>query len=169
MRINLSLNSAIEKVYKPCGFELTALTIEKESVEYEACRFLLNDKLIIYRTAKITPKKVGQFVAIWKRNEKGITAPFDINDDFDFMIINCESGGLTGQFIFPKAVLLENQIISSEFKEGKRGIRLYPPWDETANKQALKTQKWQCKYFLDSSVTSEINLDKAKFLLNSKA
>ena len=85
------------------------------------------------------------------------------------MVIGTKTNDYFGQFIFPKSALIENGIISSDFKEGKRGFRLYPAWDETVNKQALKTQKWQSKYFLDSSVASEINLNKAKSLLNSKA
>ena len=168
MTIKLSLNSAIEKVYNPCGFEFNTLTIEKESVEYEACRFLLNDRIVIYRTAKITPKKVGQFVAIWKRNEKGVTTPFEFYDDFDFMIINCVSGSLSGQFIFPKSVLVENGVISSDFQEGKRGFRLYPSWDNTVNKQAFETQKWQEKYFLNLSEGINFNLSNAKSILNIK-
>ncbi len=159
---NLLLAKAL--IYEELDF--SELKIQKESNEYEACSFLLNNKLVIYRTAKITPKKIGQFVAVWKRNELGITTPYCINDNFDLMIISVRTIDHFGQFIFSKLALLENGIISSDFKEGKRGFRLYCSWDEVVNKQALKTQKWQSKYFINLSESEDINLGKFKILLN---
>lgn len=111
----------------------------------------------IYREAKITPKKIGQFVSVWKRNKAGITEPRQLNDDFDEFIIKCEAGNKVGQFVFPKAVLAEKGIVSTNLKEGKRGFRVYPPWDKAENKQAIKTQEWQLEYFhyMDSDNTLE--------------
>lgn len=136
-----------ELVYDTCSFEFSNLIIDSESVEYQACSFKLNSFQIIHRLSKITPTKIGQFVTIWKRNDKGITAPFDVSDDFDFIIITSKSGENLGQFVFPKSVLLEKGIISNNNTSGKRGIRVYPPWDIPTNKQAEKTQNWQIKYF----------------------
>lgn len=102
--------------------------------------FELDGQKIIGRISKITPTKTGQFVTIWKRNKKGTTEPFDIQDDFEFIIIISKSGESIGQFIFPKSVLAEKGIISQDKKNGKRGIRMYPPWDTVTNKQAAKTQ-----------------------------
>lgn len=135
-------------VYDTYGFILTNLKLHAESVAYGACSFDLNKKKIQYRVSKITPTKTGQFVAIWKRNNDGITVPFDVADDFDFMIIATKSGDNFGQFIFPKSILAERGIVTQNNKEGKRGIRVYPPWDNATNKQAEKTQAWQTKYFL---------------------
>lgn len=101
----------------------------------------------IVRTAKTTPKKIGQFVSIWKRNKEGVTTPRDLEDDFDFLIIQCETETQKGRFVFPKIILAKKGIISTVEKEGKRGIRVYPPWDKAENKQAIKTQQWQLKYF----------------------
>ncbi len=137
-----------ELVYDKCGFELTDLKQNFESVEYGACSFILNGNTIQQRVSKITPKKTGQFVAIWKRNKDGITEPFDFTDDMDFIIITSKSGENLGQFIFPKLVLADKGIITQNGKEGKRGIRVYPPWDIPTNKQAEKTKIWQAKYFL---------------------
>ena len=86
-------------------------------------------------------------MTIWKRNDKGITAPFDVSDNFDFIIITSKNGENLGQFVFPKAILLEKGIISNNNISGKRGIRVYPPWDIPRSKQAEKTQLWQTKYF----------------------
>lgn len=136
-----------ELVYDTCNFEFSNLIIDSESEEYQACSFKLNTFEIIHRLSKITPTKIGQFVTIWKRNTKGITAPFDVSDNFDFIIITSKSGENLGQFVFPKSVLLEKGIISNSKISGKRGIRVYPPWDIPTNKQAEKTQHWQIKYF----------------------
>jgi hypothetical protein len=104
---------------------------------------------IIYRQAKITPIKIGQFVTLWKRNETGITAPFDLNDALDFAIIWVKTTENNGKFIFPKAILHEKGILSNDQKGGKRGFRVYPPWDKAENRQAQATQKWQLDYFLE--------------------
>ena len=145
--LNSELLQVKELVYDKCHFEFTNLVIDSESAEYQACSFKLNSFEIIHRLSKITPTKIGQFVTIWKRNSKGITAPFDFSDNFDFIIITSKSSENLGQFVFPKSVLLEKGIISNNNTSGKRGIRVYPPWDIPTSKQAEKTQLWQTKYF----------------------
>lgn len=134
--------------YDKCGFVITELSTE-EGKEYGACTFKLNGKVIKFRVAKVTPKKTGQFVAIWRRNDQGVTQPFEAIDEIDFMVISTRKGNHFGQFIFPKAVLIHHGIITNNQKEGKRGMRVYPPWDKAENKQAEKTQSWQLKYFLN--------------------
>ncbi len=136
-----------ELVYDKLKFEFKNLEIHSEGIEYGACRFELNGLKIEHRVSKITPTKTGQFVTIWKRDEQGITAPFDDSDDIDFIIVTAKSGENIGQFVFSKAVLADKGIITQNGKDGKRGIRVYPPWDEVINKQAEKTQIWQGKYF----------------------
>ena len=137
-----------ELVYKKCGLELTNLKMNAESKEYAACTFELDGRVIEHRTSKITPTKTGQFVTLWKRNGNGITVPFDISDNIDFVIITSKNDDNIGQFIFPKTVLASKGVFTQKGKEGKRGIRVYPSWDLTTNKQAAETQRWQCKYFI---------------------
>lgn len=161
----IDLKVAKELVYDKCGFDLTKFKISPESEEYGACSFVLNGLTIQYRISKITPTKTGQFVSIWKRNEEGITEPFNISDDLDFVIIASKSEANFGQFIFPKSVLADKKIITSNGKEGKRGIRVYPPWDRATNKQAEKTKNWQTKYFITIKADNSIDLDLAKQLL----
>lgn len=147
-----------EHFYNTCGFEFTNLSINSESLEYGACSFKLNGKLMQHRVSKITPAKTGQFVTIWKRNKNGISEPFDSKDEFDFVIITSIRDENGGQFIFPKSILIEKGIITSNGKEGKRGIRVYPPWDKTTSKQAEKTQKWQSEYFIHfTNINSSLN------------
>ena len=100
------LKTAKEMVYTPCNFDFKNLKWNTESLEYGACSFELGDKKIMYRVSKITPTKNGQFVTIWKRNHKGITEPFDINDEIDFVIITARSGNKLGQIIFQKSVTI---------------------------------------------------------------
>lgn len=160
--IHSDLKVVKELVYDKCGFDLSNLEQNLESVEYGACSFELNGKPIQYRVSKITPTKTGQFVTIWKRNNDGITEPFDISDDLDFIIITSKSGNNFGQFIFPKAILADKGIITKNGKDGKRGIRVYPPWDITTNKQAEKTQLWQTKYFLTIKKDNSTDLELTK-------
>ena len=151
-------------VYDKCGFEITNFTQNIESIDYGACSFLLNGKTIQQRTSKITPTKTGQFVTLWKRNKEGITTPFDSTDNLDLVIILSRSGNNFGQFIFPKHVLVEKGIISQNGRGGKRGFRVYPPWDNVNNKQAEKTQSWQTRYFITIHTNNANNLDVMKQL-----
>jgi hypothetical protein len=144
-----TLADAIKEVYETCSLSITDFEAEPESQEYKACRFRVNGRSIIYRNAKITPKKVGQFVTFWKRNEKGITTPFSETDAFEYYTVNVRMENRFGQFVFPKAVLIQKGIVSTDKKDGKRGFRVYPPWDAVTNKQAALTQQWQLAYFLD--------------------
>jgi hypothetical protein len=153
-------------LYDECGFNLTEPTIENESSEYGACHFKLNGNKIQFRVSKITPTKTGQFVTIWKRDQHGVTQPFHETDELDFIIICSRNNEKFGQFIFPKAVLVEKGIIMGKGKEGKRGIRVYPPWDKPTNKQAEKTQSWQTNYFLHIYSNNSTDFDTANKLLS---
>lgn len=163
--IHFDLKIIKELVYDKCGFNLTNLRQNFDSLEYRACSFQLNEKKIQYRMSKITPTKSGQFVSIWKRNKDGITYPFDSADNFDFVIITSRKDEKLGQFIFPKSLLADKGIITRNKKIGKRGIRVYPPWDITTNKQAMITQSWQTKYFLKIENDNSTNLEFTKILL----
>ena len=156
------LQLAKKILYNECGFQFQNLIWNSESANYGACSFELNNKLIQYRVANITPTKIGQFVAIWKRNNEGITAPFDVSDSLDFMIISVRDSENFGQFIFPKSVLVSHGIISQNEKGGKRGIRVYAPWDKPENKQAIKTQAWQVNYFVEIKENSHLDLEFVK-------
>ena len=159
-----TFNPIRNKVYKSLEFEITDFNKEEESQAYFACQFLLNDKKIIYRNAKITPKKVGQFVTFWKRNPSEVTIPFKDSDDFDYFVITTKRKNNLGQFVFPKAVLIQKGIISTAKKEGKRGFRVYPIWDITKSKQAIKTQEWQLDYFYKINDTTDLEKVKSLFL-----
>jgi len=157
-----------ELVYDPCGFVLTDLTLASESKEYAACTFLLGKRSVVYRAAKITPTKTGQFVTIWKRKKGGPIEPYNSSDDIDFIIISTAAHDRSGQFIFTKSILIEKGIVSHLDKEGKRGIRVYSPWDKALNKQALQTQQWQSAFFLETTAGQAIDFNLAKQLIKNK-
>ncbi|WP_339887300.1 MepB family protein [uncultured Flavobacterium sp.] len=156
----IALKYINSNIYKKLNFKISKLIIDKESQEYDGCEFVVDEKRIIFRSAKITPKKVGQFVPFWKRNKEGITEPFSENDTIDLYVINVQSENKVGQFVFPKSVLIEKGIISTSKKDGKRGFRVYPIWDKTINKQAIVTQKWQLNYFFEVKEDLDFNFVK---------
>jgi hypothetical protein len=159
------LHFAEKSVYNKSGFELTNLVWNPESTNYGACSFELNNYKIQLRVANITPTKIGQFVAIWKRNNNGITAPFDVADSLDFMIISVRDSEKFGQFIFPKSVLVSKGIVSKNGKGGKRGIRVYAPWDKPLNKTAKQTQDWQTNYFIYIKEEDRVDIELVKRIL----
>ena len=159
------LVSAKKLSYDICNLQCSQPEAETESTDYSAHRFNINGKSICYRIAKTTPTKNGQFVTLWKRNISGIIEPFDSLDTIDFVIISIRKESNFGQFIFPKSVLLNKAIFSNPNKEGKRAIRVYPPWDITTSKQAQKTQQWQLDYFLDLS-NKETIISRTKLLFS---
>ncbi|HLF51966.1 MepB family protein [Flavobacterium sp.] len=166
--IHSDLIAAKELVYDICNFDCTQPLKEAESAEYGAYEFGLNGQSVKFRTAKITPTKTGQFVTLWKRNGKGPIQPYDVSDSVDLFIISTRKDNFFGQFIFPKSILCEQGIISNNAKEGKRAIRVYPPWDITTSKQAQKTQKWQLDYFLEIPDNGIIDIDRSKMLYRSE-
>ena len=169
IKIKTSFQQDLEMVndlaYSKCGFALSNLKWNAESTDYGACSFNLNGKVIQHRASKITPTKTGQFVAIWKRNAAGKTAPFDFSDPIDFIIITVRAGNRLGQFVFSKSVLADHGMITRNGKAGKCGIRVYPPWDTANNKQAKTTQARQIKYFVEikNDRSTDLNLLRKLF------
>ncbi len=158
--LNKNLIKIKTEIYDKVNFQISEIKNELEGREYDACIFELNGIKIISRSSKITPKKSGQFVTFWKRNKKGRTEPFSETDLIDFYVINVKTENNLGQFVFPKYELINKGIISTEKKDGKRGFRVYPKWDNPQNKQAKKTQEWQLKYFYEINKSTDLNFAK---------
>jgi hypothetical protein len=161
--LSADLFLAKQILYSKLNAELKNIKIDKESSAYSACSFELNGSKILYREAKVTPTKIGQFVTIWKRNNESITEPFDVRDDIDLVIVSCRNKEHFGQFVFPKNILGDKKIFTKNNIDGKRGIRVYTAWDIAESKQAKQTQAWQLEYFLE--MNGKIDLDKAEKLL----
>lgn len=146
----------LKRLLKDNTYEISDYKVEPEGTAYAACQFILNGNRVICRTAKQTPKKIGQFVTFWKRDKDGITVPFHVNDSVDFFIVIASTGKDFGHFIFPKSILIEKNILSTDKKEGKRGFRVYPPWEVATNKQAMETQQWQLNFFNELTKTTDL-------------
>lgn len=137
-------------IFSPLHLNILQIQPDSECEEYLGYNFQAGQFHIKFRKAKITPKKTGQFVTLWKRNpETQETEPFDSEDHFDFCIILTELNAQLGLFLFPKNILCEKHIVTTSSKLGKRGFRIYPDWDIPANKQAEKTQDWQTLFFIN--------------------
>jgi hypothetical protein len=155
--IHPDLLDAQKLMYEPHGLRISNLIKEANSKEYGAFEFKLNDLQVKFRSAKITPTKIGQFVTLWKRVGNEPILPYDVTDPIDLFIISVRNCEHFGQFVFPKAILYEKGILSKEGKGGKRAIRVYPPWDITNNRQAKQTQAWQLLYFFEIHLKECIN------------
>lgn len=166
--IHSDLILAQKYLYTPCNLLYTLVTAEPESADYGAYTFQINSLHVQYRVAKITPTKTGQFVTLWKRSKEGPIQPFHISDPVDLFIVNTKNTDHFGQFIFPKSVLYERGVLSDDFKEGKRALRVYPPWDHPTNNQARKTQQWQLKYFIEVRGNYPTDMQLAKSLLQKE-
>jgi hypothetical protein len=132
---------------------------DTENAHYGACSFRAGHLSIKYRIAKTTPKKAGQFVTAWWRAPDGSAQPFSSDSEFDRLVVGVRDDQHMGQFVFPRAALAKQGVLSTPGRDGKRGFRVYPPWVRTENDQARRTQDWQNEYFLD--------LDEARFDLRA--
>ncbi|WP_371356102.1 MepB family protein [Pseudomonas chlororaphis] len=160
------LIAAIQDVYKPAGMQLTDAALrEAESSEYGASRFGLDGHTIVFRVAKITPTKIGQFVTIWKRSTAGSPiAPLDVGDGVAFVVVSVSDATQCGQFVFDQKILVSKGIMAINGKGGKRAIRVYPPWAKPVAKEAVRTQQWQLRYFLPFEQSGNANSVKVRQL-----
>ncbi|WP_407555549.1 MepB family protein [Streptomyces sp. Pv4-95] len=154
--------------YEPSGFTCSAPVPEAESAEYGACEFTLDGLAVRFRVAKTTPTKVGQFVTVWKRSEDGPIQPFDAEDPVDFFVISTREDERFGQFVFPRDVLRERGIVSTNGSGGKRAFRVYPPWVTTTNRQAGNTQTWQLEHFLPLPADEPVDISRAQALFHPR-
>lgn len=146
--------------------KITDFITDTECAEYFGCSFKLDELQIKFRQAKVTPKKVGLFVTLWKRNAENKTVPYTINDPFDFYIIAAKQENDFGFFVFPKDILSDKNILTNSKKEGKRGFRVYPDWAKTENNQAAKNKSWQTNYFINCNENNQKISEKINSLLN---
>ncbi len=164
MAEELRIHKTLEKLFAKHSLTFNNFTEELESKEYKACQFTVDKGIVICRTAKITPTKIGAFVTFWKRNRPSAPIqPFEETDVFSWYVVVVESKNNSGFFVFPKSVLINRGILSTKTKEGKRGFRVYAPWDVPSNKQAVATQKWQIPHFYNFNNTSNVLIIKRLF------
>jgi hypothetical protein len=159
--VHVDLLAAKALVFDHCGLACSAPVPEPESAAYGAYEFTVDGRPIRFRVAKTTPKKVGQFVTLWKRSAQGPIAPFDIVDPVELFIVSARDGDHLGQFVFPRRVLADRGVLSRDGVGGKRAIRVYPPWAEPTSRQARGTQAWQLDHFLPIAVAGALDTARA--------
>lgn len=152
-----SFTLVLERLFNPAGYTVENIEHEIEGAEYEALKFKLNGQTVLYRQAKTTPKKMGHFVTIWKRETPSSEiSPFDLNDELDWVIIAVNNGTNFGVFVFSANLLAKKDVFSKSTKGGKRGIRVYAPWTTPTAAQAKRTKKWQTENFLNFNNCEDI-------------
>lgn len=152
-----TLTYVMNKVYEPNELTVNSVQEEAQNAKYGAGIFKLGLKTVRFRVANTTPTKIGQFVAFWEKDWENVNQPYCYENAPDLLVINTfESNNKFGQFVFPKEVLLNKKILKSHSSKGKMGIRVYPSWDKPTSNQAIATQSWQQKYFIDFTESKEI-------------
>lgn len=163
------LIAAIQNVYKPAGMQLTGVALrEAESSEYGASRFGLNGHTVVFRVAKTTPTKIGQFVTLWKRPISGSSiAPLDISDGVGFVVVGVSDATHQGQFVFDQKILATKGILAVNGKGGRRAFRVYPPWVKPVVKDAVKAQQWQLRYYLHLEQSGNADSEQVRRLFKA--
>lgn len=147
-KFNKTLAYVNELLYEPNNLTIKNIQEETQNSDYGAGVFQLNSKSVRFRVAKITPTKIGQFVSFWEKDEANKNQAFSYDNATDLLVINTfNDNGDFGQFVFPKEILLQQNILRTSNTKGKMAIRVYPGWDTPTSKQAIATQEWQLPYF----------------------
>lgn len=121
--------------------------VEEQNSDYESGTVALGAKIWRIRTARITPKKPGAFVAVWCRDEWGETRPFDSSESLAGLLILVREGPHFGVFRFSADTLEHMGVTRSKRYPGKRGFRVYPSWNTHLNRHAQKAQRDQASAF----------------------
>ena len=150
-----------QTIYEPKQITVESIQEEKQNAEYGAGVFRLSSKTVRFRVAKITPTKIGQFVAFWEKDNNNKNRPFIFEEAPELLVVTTfKNNNEFGQFVFPKDILVKKNILRTTSTTGKMAIRVYPSWDTPTSKQALNTQKWQAPYFVDMSTHNQDSVDK---------
>ena len=127
------------------------------NINYEGFNFQCDSLHYKVRSAKKTSKKAGYFTVAWVKNDLGANVPYSEADFTDFLIVLIDDDNKKGLFLFPKLVLTQKGILSSEIhsSKGKMGFRVYTPWDFDLNPTAQQSFKWQRDYFYEIDELTE--------------
>lgn len=120
---------------------------EEQNGEYESGILAIGPEVWRVRTARVTPKKPGAFVAVWQRAEAGETRPFASDNGAAGLLVFVQEGERFGVFRFAAPQLESLGVTRTSSQPGKRGFRVYPSWSENLNRQAARTQDAQFASF----------------------
>lgn len=123
---------------------------EEQGSDYEAGLIRISGELWRLRTARVTPTKPGAFVAVWERDESGVTQPFPSDGPVQGLLVFVEDRDRFGVFRFTTPELQRLGVTrAAPSQPGKRGFRLYPAWCSGLNPQATRTQRSQSAAFTE--------------------
>ncbi|AXI00948.1 mep operon protein MepB [Sporosarcina sp. PTS2304] len=152
-------------MYEPNHMIVQSIQEEKQNAAYGAGIFQIASTTIRFRVANVTATKVGQFVAFWEKDEHDKNQPYSYEQAADLLVITTFASETEfGQFIFPKELLLKQNILRSSSTKGKMAMRVYPVWDRPTSKQAMNTQEWQLPFFVDMSHSHKVPKEKIREL-----
>ncbi len=120
---------------------------EEQNTDYEAGLVAIGAETWRIRTARVTPTKPGAFVAVWRRDDDGVTRPFVADEVHDGLLVFVRDGTRFGVFRFTPAHLTDLGVTRTDRSPGKRGFRVYPNWCDELNAQAVRTQVAQSAAF----------------------
>lgn len=123
-----------------------AVSPAAQDSDYESGVAQIDDEAWHIRTARNTPTKSGAFVAFWRRDRDGTTAPFGDDDPAAGLLVFVEQEGRRGVFRFTAAHLSRLGVTAGR-RPGKRGFRVYPSWCTGLNPGAAATQRAQAEAF----------------------
>ena len=133
------------------GLSPSIPTKDTYNSEYEGFCFQADGLSFRSRLSKKTPKKQGYFVAFWEKDANNKNTPYNFETFPDRLVISILDGDLSGQFVIPKNVLREKQILKHNGAKEKMALRFYPSWEKSLNKTAQAAPKWQCDYFINTT------------------
>jgi len=159
----ISLELVTNMIHQTTTEKIESLHLEKQNSEYEGMTFKIGQFSYRSRLAKKTPNKKGYFVVFWEKDQHHNNTPFKFDDSPDKLIISIKDGLHSGQFIFPKAILVAKGILSYERQLGKMAMRIYPNWVSNLNPTAQRTQLWQLNYFMNYDQNMSINMVRSLY------
>jgi hypothetical protein len=160
----MSPAASLSALFDRLRWHATDYRPESEGADYAAHTFRLQDQTVAYRQARITPKKVGLFVTLWRRSGTGPIRPLESGDSLAGAIIAVDEHERSGLFVFPFAALEKHGVASTGTREGKRALRVYPPWTTCMSAQAERTQRWQVEYFLQVGHNGDFDAKRGRKL-----
>src|SRR5690625_1030238 len=82
-----ALNYVNKMIYEPNDLTVKSVQEEKQNSKYGAGRFQLSSRTVRFRVANITPTKIGQFVALWKKDVNNKNQPYLYEEAPDSAVI----------------------------------------------------------------------------------
>lgn len=106
---HLALHPELEfcsrEVFLPLGLDCSEVVPDPEAREYAGHTLRLGTKQVVFRVAKTTPTKAGQFVTLWQRSVNGPIRPFGEAGRYGLFLVAARHDERRGLFIFSAEAL----------------------------------------------------------------